>query len=152
MSIKLDSSEIRTFGKENFYTGIFSKLCECGELIKLEFDIFEYPREILNYTDYREENCVLLEEPNYEEYFKFDFCKYYILKNNKIEIILKEEIEENDIVAYLTITPTSPPDFEWLFYKKINNELILLEDCYNEYAVMYMKRRNLKIKLKQLVS
>ena len=63
------SSDERQMGTENEYSGTFDFECEkCNNPIIVEFNFWEYPQGALNYSDYTEEGCVVLEQPNYQSF------------------------------------------------------------------------------------
>lgn len=64
----VDSSE-RQMGSEKEYEGRYEIACEkCENKIIVEFHFWEYPENALNYSEYQEEGCILLEEPDYQSY------------------------------------------------------------------------------------
>lgn len=59
----------RQMGTENEYSGTIEFGCEaCKNEIIVEFNFWEYPIMTLNYSEYNEEGCVVLEEPDYKSY------------------------------------------------------------------------------------
>jgi len=65
----------RQMGTETEYLGTIDFECdgqvdgkECNNHIIIEFSFWEYPQMALNYSEYSEEGCVVLEEPNYQTY------------------------------------------------------------------------------------
>jgi hypothetical protein len=56
-------------GTEKEYEGVLEFECDnCDNNIIAEFHFWEYPAMALNYSEYKEEGCVVLEEPNYQAY------------------------------------------------------------------------------------
>jgi len=61
----------RERGPEKIYAGTIKLFCEkCNHRIKASFHFWEYPATVLNYADFDEEGCVVMEEPNYQSYLK----------------------------------------------------------------------------------
>lgn len=65
----------RQMGTENEYLGTIDFECDgklngkdCKNHIIVEFSFWEYPAMALNYSEYGEEGCVVLEEPDYHNY------------------------------------------------------------------------------------
>ena len=65
----------RQMGVENEYLGTIERICDgekdnkdCNNHIVVEFNFWEYPMLALNYSEYSEEGCVVLEEPDYQAY------------------------------------------------------------------------------------
>ncbi len=65
----------RQMGAEHGYLGSVELKCDgilnsnlCENDILIEFRFWEYPANIFNYSEYGEEGCVVLEEPNYQLY------------------------------------------------------------------------------------
>lgn len=67
----------RQMGAEQEYQIVLNNICdECDNEMAVEFYFWEYPQMVLNYSDYEEDGCVVLEEPNY---------KNYLVDNNESE-------------------------------------------------------------------
>ncbi len=65
----IGSDPDRQMGTENEYEGILEFNCDnCENHIIAEFHFWEYPSMALNYSEYKEEGCVILEEPDYQTY------------------------------------------------------------------------------------
>jgi hypothetical protein len=71
----IGSDPDRQMGVENEYLGTFELVCDgekdnkaCNNQIVVEFSFWEYPMLALNYSEYSEEGCIVLEEPDYQSY------------------------------------------------------------------------------------
>ncbi len=68
LEVECTGSDERQMGPEKMYSGTLDFNCEkCDNHIIAEFNFWEYPVLVLNYSEYSEEGCVVLEEPNYHE-------------------------------------------------------------------------------------
>ncbi|MEZ5082185.1 MAG: hypothetical protein R2750_01840 [Bacteroidales bacterium] len=76
---EIDESEIefenvgtdpdRQMGVENMYSSTKEFECDnCKNEIIVEFNFWEYPESVLNYSEFKEEGCILLDEPDYISY------------------------------------------------------------------------------------
>ena len=65
------STEERQMGAENMFSGTIEMDCQnCGSHLAVEFNFWEYPVLSLNYSEYSEEGCVVVEEPDYQAYLQ----------------------------------------------------------------------------------
>lgn len=55
----------RPFGDEIAYTGGVYHKCDCETMLTFAFDLWEYPKGEVNYTETRMDNCVVQKEPDY---------------------------------------------------------------------------------------
>mgnify|MGYP006425692791 CR=1 FL=1 len=66
-SFEMVETSHRNMGIERHYHAIVEKLCENEDIdISVEFNLWEYPEGILNYEDYGENGCTLIEKPSFE--------------------------------------------------------------------------------------
>ncbi|MDH4472290.1 MAG: hypothetical protein QE487_06760 [Fluviicola sp.] len=64
-------SDERSMGTENAYSAEIEYDCEkCGNSMRAQFDLWEYPIGAYNYSEYLSFGCTVLEEPNYWKYLQ----------------------------------------------------------------------------------
>ena len=58
-------------GPERMYSATVDQECpSCQNHLAVEFNFWEYPELALNYSEYSEEGCVVIEEPDYLAYLQ----------------------------------------------------------------------------------
>ena len=65
------SDSDRQMGIEFEYSGVIEIDCDgenCENHIEVEFNFWEYPAMALNYSEYNEEGCIVIDEPDYQRY------------------------------------------------------------------------------------
>jgi hypothetical protein len=60
-------------GTETEHLGTIEFVCKnhsCKNSIVAEFNFWEYPMNTLNYSEYSEDGCVVINEPDYQNYIQ----------------------------------------------------------------------------------
>ena len=67
---KLECKCVASRGIENEYEGTLRFYCDnCNNNFIAQFLFWEYPAQTLSYSEYKEEGCIVLQEPDYQAYF-----------------------------------------------------------------------------------